>query len=50
MLIKPMSCEVGSKDVGIFINGSILNDSFFTFSNVQNLTVPAIEEVYLKIE
>jgi hypothetical protein len=42
--------QVGRKDVGILINGSVLNNIDSTFANFQYLAIPTVEEVYLEIK
>ena len=42
--------EVGRKNVGILVDGAVLNDSAIALKDFQNLPIPAVEEENLKIE
>src|SRR5690606_14423697 len=42
--------KVGSEDVSILVNRTILNDGFSALPDLKNLTETAVEEVYLKVE
>src|SRR6267154_4353064 len=42
--------EVFGKNIGIFINGSVLNDGLLTFPDDPNLVKPAVEEIDLKMK
>jgi hypothetical protein len=42
--------KVGSKDVGIFINGSVLDNCFSTSLYIEELVKPVVQKVDLEVE
>ena len=47
---KTHGMQVGRKDVGILINGSILNDVLAAFPNLENLSEARVQEINLQVE
>jgi hypothetical protein len=42
--------EVRSEDIGVFIYGAILYDSFATFTDPDDLPEPAVQKIDLQVE
>ena len=42
--------EVFCEDIGIFINGSVLNNRLIAFADLAHLAEPAVEKINLQVE